>query len=202
MMEIKDVMGTLYSSSGLRFGGIQTEEFLDLTEPLLKKDPEVREKILEEAHHYINFILSAGPEILFTFTIWVWEPVWTSLLAFLLQFMVGFFILYPYRSSSLLSKVSRAWTYLKVPTLLITTLVFWPTYRTTAIVVLIFLFLQGFLMLGSAVLSIPARLFLGYYAKLSGKGVAWANLEFLALLFTVKSYYGKLSVKLPKSKIL
>src|SRR3990172_5456582 len=65
-MQPVNVMGSLYSEGGLRFGGFQSEDFLDATKDLEVVHPGAREEIIAEAHYLVHW-LNRFPEIAFVF---------------------------------------------------------------------------------------------------------------------------------------
>lgn len=48
-----DINGILYSGDGLRFGGFETNDFLQQTDEMERSYPGARAKISIEAHHLI-----------------------------------------------------------------------------------------------------------------------------------------------------
>jgi hypothetical protein len=81
-MQPVDALGSLYSAGGLRFGGFQTHQFIELTEELEELRPGVREEIVAEAH-YLVYWLHRFPEISFFVGTSISQSLFIGCLAFL-----------------------------------------------------------------------------------------------------------------------
>jgi len=141
-MPFNDVMGSLYSGGGLRFGGFQTGEFLEATEPLEKKQPGIREKIVSEAH-YLVFWLHKFPEIAFFLGIVFYKNLWTAFLLFIAAFIFEFIRFYLFGSSPFLSGVCRFWNWIKIPAFIIASIILWPEGNFLSVILIVFLIIQG-----------------------------------------------------------
>lgn len=141
-MEPRDVMGSLYSAGGLRFGGFQTADFLDATEPLEEKLPGIRERIVAEAH-YLVFWLHKFPEIAFFFGIILYKSLSIALLLFVGAFALEIIRFYIFGASPFLSQLCRAWNWIKIPAFIIAATMLWPEGSFLPITLLVFLVLQN-----------------------------------------------------------
>jgi hypothetical protein len=189
-MKPRDVMGSLYSESGLRFGGFQTGNFLNATEPLEEKSPGIREKIVAEAH-YLVFWLHKFPEIGFFFGIILYKSLWIALLLFVGAFVLEIIRFYIFGSSLFLSQACRAWNWIKIPIFIIAAISLWAEGSFLPITLLVFLVLQGWLDLVASVGMLPARLVAGriIYKKYGGH---WHNMEGMAMNFVINRWRLKL----------
>lgn len=189
-MPLNDAMGSLYSGGGLRFGGFQTGDFLEATEPLEKKQPGIREKIVGEAH-YLVFWLHKFPEIAFFLGIVFYKNLWTASLLFIVAFILEFIRFYTFGSSLFLSGVCRFWNWIKIPTFIITSIILWPEGHFLPIVLLIFLIIQGWFDLITIIGMLPIRLVAGriIYKKY---GEHCNNMEGMAMSFVINKWRLKL----------
>ncbi|OGL52850.1 MAG: hypothetical protein A3G31_00430 [Candidatus Schekmanbacteria bacterium RIFCSPLOWO2_12_FULL_38_15] len=189
-MEPRDVMGSLYSEGGLRFGGFQAADFLNATEPLEEKSPGIREKIVAEAH-YLVFWLHKFPEIGFFFGIILYKSLWIALLLFVGVFVLEIIRFYIFGSSLFLSQACRTWNWVKIPIFIIAAISLWPEGSFLPITLLVFLVLQGWFDLIASVGMLPVRLIAGriIYKKYGGH---WHNMEGMAMNFVINRWRLKL----------
>lgn len=189
-MTFNDVMGSLYSGGGLRFGGFQTSDFLEATEPLEKKQPGIREKIIGEAH-YLVFWLHKFPEIAFFGGIVFYKNFWVASLLFAVAFTIEIIRFYLFGSSLFLSYLCRFWDWIKTPGFVITAIILWSQWHFLSIILLIFLIIQGWIDLVASVGMLPIRLIAGriIYKKYGGH---WHNMEGMAMNFVINRWRLKL----------
>lgn len=137
-MQPKDIMGSLYSSGGLRFGGFQTYQFLELTEELEKIRPGVREEIVGEAH-YLAYWLHNFPEIAF----FVGTIISRSFLVGILCFIGGYILevarFYTFGASPLISQLCRLWNWVKIAFFIAVAILLWPEGKLLPIIFIAFL---------------------------------------------------------------
>lgn len=185
-MKPKDVMGSLYSEGGLRFGGFQTSEFLVATEPLEEKRHGVREEIVAEAHYLVSW-LHKFPEIAFFFGIILYRSVWVALLFFVIAFLLEIIRFYIFGSSFFSARLCKFWGWIKIPLFIITAFILWPEDSVLSIVLVSFLIIQGWLGLISTIGMLPIRLTAGriIYKKYGGH---WHNMEGMAMNFVINSW--------------
>ena len=189
-MEPRDVMGSLYSEGGLRFGGFQTANFLDATESLEGKSPGIRGKIVAEAY-YLVFWLHRFPEIAFFFGITLYKSLWTALALFVVAFIFEIIRFYVFGASPFLSQVCRVWNWIKFPIFIIAAISLWPESSFLSITLMVFLIIQGWLDLVASVGMLPIRLIAGrmIYKKYGGH---WHNMEGIAMNFVINRWRLKL----------
>ena len=189
-MKPADVMGSLYSEGGLRFGGFQTSDFLDATEPLEAKQPGVRDKIVAEAHCLV-FWLHKFPEIAFFFGIILYKSLWVALLLFVAAFILEIISFYIFGSSPFLSRACKVWNWIKIPIFIIAAISLWPEGTFLPIILIVFLIIQGWFDLVASVGMLPIRLIAGriIYKKYGGH---WHNMEGMAMNFVINQWRLKL----------
>lgn len=189
-MSFYDVIGSLYSGGGLQFGGFQTEEFLQATEPLEKKQPRIREKIVGEAH-YLVFWLHDFPEIAFFLGIVFYKNLWTAFLLFIAAFIFEFIRFYLFGSSPFLSGVCRFWNWIKIHAFIIASIILWPEGNFLSVILIVFLIIQGRFGLVTTIGMLPVRLIGGriIYKKY---GRPWHNMEGMAMSFVINRWRLKL----------
>lgn len=168
-MQPVDTMGSLYSSAGLRFGGFQTSQFMELTEDLEELRPGVREEIVAEAH-YLAFWLHRFPEIAFFFGTLFSRSLLVGSLCFVGAFLLEIFRFYILGASPFVSHLHRLWNWTRWPLFLGASLLLWPEGRIIPIVFMMFLILQGWAGLISTIVMLPIKLTaLTLLYRLSGK---------------------------------
>jgi len=189
-MPLNDVMGSLYSGGGLRFGGFQTGDFLEATETLEKKQLGIREKIIGEAH-YLVFWLHKFPEIAFFLGIIFYKNLWTASLLFIATFVFEFIRFYMFGSSLFLSGMCRLWNWIKIPAFIIASIILWPEGNFLPITLIVFLIIQGWFDLVATIGMLPIRLIAGriVYKKYGGH---WHNMEGMAINFVINRWRLKL----------
>jgi len=190
-MPFKNVMGSMYSASGLRFGGFQTSDFLTATEILEKKHLVTREKIVAETN-YLVFWLHEFPEVAFFLGIIFYKNIWAALLLFVIAFIVEIIRFYLMGASEFLSKICRFWRWIKLPVFVITALIFWSEGRSSlSLILAIFLIIQGWLNLVVSIGLFPIRLIT---ARIVHKryGAHWHNMEGMAMSFVINKWKLKL----------
>ena len=189
-MEPRDVMGSLYSEGGLRFGGFQTTDFLDATEPLEEKSLGIREKIVAESH-YLAFWLHKFPEIAFFFGIILYKSLWIALLLFVVAFILEIIRFYIFGSSPFLSQVCRVWEWIKIPIFIVASISLWHEGSFLSIILIVFLIIQGWFDLVTSVGMLPIRLIAVriIYKKYGGH---WHNMEGMAMSFVINRWRLKL----------
>lgn len=185
-----DVEGILYSQAGLRFGGFQTCDFFDATEPLEEKRPGIRQKIVAEAH-YLVYWLHKFPEIAFFFGVVYFKSIWIGFLLFVCAFLVEIIRFYIFGSSLFLSYICRAWNLIKIPAFIVAAIILWPYGIFLSIALLSFLLIQGLFDLISSLAMLPIRLFVGrlIYLKYGGH---FHNMEGMAMSFVINRWRLKL----------
>ena len=189
-MSFNDVMGSLYSGVGLRFGGFLTSEFLSATEPLEERRSGVRKEIVAEAH-YLVFWLHMFPEITFFFGIVLYKSLWVALFLFALAFILEIIRFYFFGASPFLSRICRIWNWVKIPLFIIAAIIFWPEKNFLSIALIVFLVIQGWFDLIASLGMLPMRLMVGkiVYAKYGGN---WHNMEGMAMNFVINRWRLKL----------
>lgn len=189
-MEPRDVMGSLYSEGGLRFGGFQTADFLSATEPLEEKRHGIRGEIIAEAH-YLVFWLHKFPEIAFFFGIILYKSLWVALLLFAIAFFLEIIRFYIFGSSLFLSRLCKFWNWIKIPLFIIAAVVLWPGGIFWPVTLLAFLIIQGWFDLIASVAMLPIRLIVGrfIYKKYGGH---LHNMEGMAVSFIINRWRLKL----------
>jgi len=193
VMPFNDVMGCLYSAAGLRFGGFQTAQFLELTEDIEKLRPGVREKIVAEAH-YLGLWLHKFPEIAFFFGTLFSRSLLIGSLCFVGAFLLEIFRFYTFGASFLVSYLCRLWNWIKFPLFLWSVIFLWPEGRLIPIVFVVFLILQGWFGIISTVVMLPIRLLLAtwLYRKFGKKHPHIHNMEGLAMQYVIDRWRMKL----------
>jgi len=189
-MPFNDVMGSLYSGGGLRFGGFQTSDFLGATEPLEEKRSGVREEIVAEAH-YLVFWLDKFPEIAFFLGIVLYKSLWVALLLFVLAFILEIIRFYIFGSSPFLSRACRVWNWIKIPTFITAAIILWTEESFLSITLMAFLIIQGWFDLIASVAMLPIRLIVGQIV-FSKYGGPWHNMEGMAMNFVINRWRLKL----------
>ena len=189
-MKPLDVMGSLYSSGGLRFGGFQTPDYLDATEPLEEKQPGIREKIIAEAH-YIVYWLHRFPEICFFLGIILYRSISLGLLLFAAAYILEVVRFYAFGPSILLSHACRAWNWVKAPAFIVAAGILWPDGILLPITLLVFLVVQGWFSAVSSVGMLPVRFVITriVYKRYGGH---WHNMEGMAISFVINKWRIKL----------
>lgn len=189
-MPFNDVMGSLHSMMGLRFGGFQTSDFLESTEPLEKKQPGIREKIIGEAHYLVQ-CLHNFPEIAFFFGIVFYKSLWVALLLFVIVFILEIIRFYVFGTALFLSQMCRFWSWIKAPIFIIAAINLWPESSFLSIVLIIFLIVQGWFDLVASIGMLPIRLIACriIYNKYGGH---WHNMEGMAMNFVINRWRLKL----------
>jgi len=193
VMPFNDVMGNLYSAAGLRFGGFQTAQFLELTEDMKKIRPGVREKIIAEAH-YLGVWLHNFPEIAFFFGILFSRSLLIGFLCFVGAFFLEIFRFYTFGASLLVSHLSRLWNWIKFPLFLGSAIFLWSEGGLIPIVFIVFLILQGWLGIISTVGMLPIRLLIvtWLHRKFGKKHPHIHNMEGLAMQYVIDHWRMKL----------
>lgn len=189
-MFVNDVMGSLYSGGGLRFGGFQTSDFLNATEPLEERRSGVRKEIVAEAH-YLVLWLNKFPEITFFLGIVLYKSLWVALFLFVLAFILEIIRFYFFGASPFLSRICRIWNWVKIPLFIIVAIIFWPENSFLSITLIVFLVIQGGYNLITSLGMLPVRLMVGkiFYAKYGGP---WHNMEGMAMNFVINRWRLKL----------
>jgi hypothetical protein len=189
-MEPRDVMGSLYSEAGLRFGGFQTTVFLDATEPIEEKKPGIRKRIVAEAHYLVHW-LHKFPEIAFFFGIIFYESVWIALLLFVVAFIIEHIRFYIFGASPFLSQVCKIWNWMKIPIFIIASINLWHEGRVLSISLIVFLIIQGWFDIVSSIGMLPIKLiFVRIIYKIYGGH--WHNTEGMAMSFVINRWRLKL----------
>ena len=189
-MPFVDVMGSLYSREGIRFGGFQTSEFLEATEPLEKKQPGIREKIVGEAH-YLVLWLHKFPEIAFFLGIIFYKNLGIAFLLFVIAFIFEFIRFYLLGASPFLSDICRFWNWIKLPAFVIASIFLWPKESFLSIILIIFLIVQGWFNLVTIFGMLPIRL-IGSRIIYKKYGGQWHNMEGMAMTFVINQWRLKL----------
>lgn len=156
-MRALDVQGTLYSSAGFRFGGFQTHDFLTATAELESNRPGVREEIVAEAYHTC-FWLHRFPEAAFLVGALVTRSIFISLVSFVIAYVLEIGRFYLFGTSLLVAHVSRLWSWLKLPIFVGAGISLFPEHTTLAVVLFVFLVLQGYLTILTTAVMLPLRL--------------------------------------------
>ncbi len=190
----RDVGGSLYSTDGLRFGGYDTHLFLAVTAPLVRKNPEVRERIVAEAH-YLRFWSDRFAEIGFALGIIVYRSWWAATALFALAHALEITRFWLFGASPQLSWLCRFWGWVKIPLFLGLAVLLWSDHRELSIIVVAFLVLQGFFTALSTVLLSPIRMIAQRLAFLR-RGRPWNNYEVVALNAVIRRWAAKLGVDL------
>lgn len=169
-MQPVNVMGVLHSSGGIRFGGYQFDQFIDLTAELEVVRTDAQDEIVAEAH-YLAIWLHIFPGMAFLIA-----TVWTRSLLYGFLWFVGAFLLeafrfYAFGSSPLVSHLSRLWQWLQVPAFLIAAVFLWPEGWVTPLVLVGFLILQGWLKFITAVVFLPLRIGIAYIGNRALLGI-------------------------------
>lgn len=156
-MQPVDAVGSLYSSGGLRFGGFQTEQFIDLTKELENARPGVREEIVGEAH-YLSCWLHKFPEIAFFAGTLLSRSFLVGCLCFESGQIFEMVRFYTLGASPLISKLCRLWDWMKIPLFIGAAILLWPEGKLLPIIFITFLVLQGWFSLASTVFMAPVTL--------------------------------------------
>jgi len=123
-MKLVDISGNLYSSKGLKFGGFQTSNFIEVTEKLEEIKPGIIEEIIAEAH-YLIFWLYRFPEIAFFLGIVFFKSILVALLLFSLAFILEIIRFYIFGTSVIIAHICRIWDWIKIPLFVITSVFLW-----------------------------------------------------------------------------
>jgi len=202
-MAFHDQLGTLYSGDGisvvgLRFGGFQTSQFIDTTEPLERKRPGVSREVIAEAHY-----LAMWPYKICEIGFYIGLVCYTSLQVAFAFFFLAFFLevirFYLFGANLMISWVCRIWQWVKSTLFVITAIVLWSTSYLLSVYLLVFLFLQCYLNIIVAITITFIKCFIGrfVYRKYGQEGLHWANMEGMALSFVITKWIRKL---LPEQK--
>ena len=189
-MEPRDVMGSLYSEGGLRFGGFRTTDFLNATEPLEEKSPGIREKIVAEAHYLVCW-LREFPAIGFFFGIILYKSLWIALLLFVGAFVLEIIRVYIFGSSLFLSQTCRAWKWIKIPVFIIAAISLWPEGNFLPTTLMAFLVFHWMIWFVVGMVTLPIRVIVGriVYKEYEGH---WNNMEGTVMNFVINRWRLKL----------
>ena len=124
-MNFRDVLGTLYSAGGIRFGGFQTLEFLELTEPLEEKRPGIREEIIAESYYLVMWKHDIC-EVGFYFGIALYTSLKIASLFLILTFIIEVIRFCLFGSSMTISYSCKVWEWVRLPIFTITSVILWP----------------------------------------------------------------------------
>lgn len=163
-MSFRDVLGSIYSRKGLRFGGFQTIEFIAVTEELEVLRPGVREEVVAEAH-YLACWIDRFPEIAFYVAFLESRSLLLALLISACAYVCEFIRFYLLGPSLFLSHVCRLWDWVKFPASVIVAVLLWPESRAASIIVLVFVAIQGWLSIVTCVIFFPIRMVGGSIVK-------------------------------------
>ena len=193
-MKHVDNVGAIYSSSGVRFGGFQTAEFLVATESLESLRPGVREEIIAEAHYLVNW-LHRFPEVVFVLGLLLAHSLMGAFLLFVVAYVMEYARFYVLGPSRLVSSLCRSWEWIKVPVCLLVAVLLWNTSRVQAVATVVFLLAQGWLTLGTTVVLFPVRLLLNtaLYRRFSHLHPQIHNTEGIALMEVIGSWTRRLN---------
>lgn len=192
-MQSKDVMGSLHSAWGLRFGGFETAQFFKVTEDIEKLRPGVQEEIIAEAEYLILW-LHRFPEVAFFFVTLYFRSLSIGSLCFVGVFLLEILRFYTFGPSPFLSHLCRLWGWLRVPLFVGAAILLWPESKITSSVFVAFLILQGWLGLLSTLVMLPIRLFIStwVYRRFGDKQPDLNNMEYLAIHCVIDRWRMKL----------
>jgi hypothetical protein len=192
-VHFKDVMGSLYTHNGFRFGGFPTSKFLELTEDLEKLNLGIRERIIGEAFYLISW-LDNFPEIAFFLGALFSKSVTTGFICFASAYILEFIRFYTFVASPLVIHLSRIWAKIKFPLFLVAIVLLWSKYHFIAVSFIVFLILQGWFKLISTVIMLPIRLFLAkfLYKAFGSVNPHIHNLEWMAIQYAINRWRKKL----------
>ncbi|MFQ3579198.1 MAG: hypothetical protein SNJ71_03535 [Bacteroidales bacterium] len=189
-MQPIDIIGSLYSSGGLRFGGFRTSQFLELTEYMEELRPGVREEIIGESN-YLAIWPHRFPELAFFIGTLFSKSLFTGSICFVGAVVLETFRFYFFGASSVISNLCKYWNWIKFPLFLITAVFLWSEGNLIPVVFVLFLVLQGWLGIISNVIMLPVRfplvMLLSRWAKHTH-----AFQEALALQFVIDRWRKKL----------
>jgi hypothetical protein len=189
-----DAVGVLYSSGGIRFGGYQTSQFIDLTAELELIRPDAQEEIVAEAH-YLAIWLHTFPAIAFLIgTVWT-RSLLIGFLWFVGAFLFEAFRFYAFGASPVMSHLSRLWEWLKWPSFLISAILLWPEGWVIPLALVGFLILQGWLKVITTVLFLPMRIGVAYLGNRALLGIQFNEqqpaMEGLAMQWVIDRWQKK-----------
>lgn len=184
-------MGSLYSSRGLRFGGFQTAEFLEVTDDIEELRPGVREEIIAEAH-YLVYWLHRFPEIAFFFGTLFSLSLLVGSICFVGAFLLETFRFHTFGASPFVSRLCWLWGWIKIPLFIGASILLWPEVKPISIVFVIFLILQGWLGIISAVVMLPIRMLIATLLVSSYKNARLSNMEGLTMQYIIYRWRMKL----------
>lgn len=194
-MQPMDVMGSIYSSGGLRFGGFRTSQFNEMTSELENSRPGVREEIMAEAH-YLTYWLYRFPEIAFFIGALLYESLLAGCLCFIGGYIYQIFRFYTpfFRASPLVSQLCRFWEWIKIPLFIGTAILLWPDSKVLSIAFIIFLVLQGWFSVVSSVIMLPVRILIIKLAYMIFRNHSSQihNIEGVALQMVIERWYKKI----------
>jgi len=188
-----DVMGSLYSKGGLRFGGFQTQQFLEVTEDIEELRPGVREEIVAEADSLIRW-QHRFPEIAFLLGTVMTGSLLIGFLSFLGAYLIEILRFYTFGASPVLSRLCGLWGWVKWPLFLGAAILLWQQARMVSIVLITFLILQGLFMLVSVIGMFPIRAIIAtlLFRAFRKKHPHIHNMEGLAMQFVIDRWRMKL----------
>jgi hypothetical protein len=190
-----DVMGTLYSSDGLRFGGYRTQDFLDATEELEATRQGVRGEIVTEAK-YCAVWLRAFAELCFLGAAVSLESLILGSGALALGYTVelvrcyvrGPFYLY---NSSLFC---RGYVWLRIPAFILAFILTYAGSKRLAVGIAAFFILESWGVITTLV-GIPIRLLVTKSLHwLSGSDLFLNNPESFVVSYTIKRWRKRLDL--------
>jgi hypothetical protein len=192
-MQPIDTMGSLYSSGGLRFGGFQTDQFIELTKELENIRPGVREEIVGEAH-YLSCWLHRFPEIAFFVGTLLSRSFPIGCLCFVSGHVLEMVRFYIFGASPFISKLCRSWDWTKIPLFIGAAILLWPAGKLLPIVLITFLILQGWFSFVSSVLMLPISLPIlrWIYRTFGGQHPNIHNMEGMSMRLVIDRWHREL----------
>ena len=181
-MPFNDFMGSIFSAFGLKFGGYQTSQFLELTEDIEKLRPGVRDKIVAEAHYLVNWE-DRFPEVGFFLGTLISRSLLIGSLCFVGAYLLEILRFYTFGASPFVSHLCRLWSWIKIPLFIVAAILLWPHGKLIPIVLMLFLIVQGWFMFISTVAMFPIRLIIFFLIdKTIGEKDSYSNnIEGLAM---------------------
>lgn len=161
-MAYRDVAGELYSARGQRFGGFPTGLFLQSTADLEEARPGVREEIIAEIHYNIEWTLRNFPQSFFVMTFSMTFSVITAAIAYVIALFVSLEICIALAPRGYFCYLSRLWQAIHTIYALYWGFHWWDIDLVTALVLPVFLVVDGWLRIVSALLQFVVAPYWGW----------------------------------------
>ncbi|MEX0775733.1 MAG: hypothetical protein WD042_08485 [Phycisphaeraceae bacterium] len=187
-----DIDGFLHSSHGLRFGGVDSSDFLRDTEVIESMRPGVRRWIVADANA-LYFASHRIAEAAFLLVYLLTGRVWLSVLTSIAVITLELFRLFIFGSAMVFlpAKLSMLLRLTLMPLTVVLAVLYWNSDRGLAIFLLCFAVLQGWFSIGSSILLTAVRVCLARVfrrAFMHRYGPIFFDLRVLCLSFAMESH--------------